>query len=149
MDILPSLDLKQLPTQDTKPNGTIDVRDFRLCPSRPEGPNLVEDDAALDHAQEYKQARRNVHVIVGKQLVGGQVSPDGVGDQRRQGLMCAKGKVVRESAKDGERNGNLYSIPAMSTELKRVFSHSKLRVTLIRNSLSLKPIETPELLRYW
>lgn len=44
---------------------------------------------------------------------------------------------------------DLLSIPAMSTELERVFSQSKLTITPMRNRLSEQTIETLELLRHW
>jgi hypothetical protein len=44
---------------------------------------------------------------------------------------------------------DLLSIPAMSTELERVFSQAKLTVTPTRNRLSDGSIESVELLRHW
>ncbi len=44
---------------------------------------------------------------------------------------------------------DLLSIPAMSTELERVFSHGKLTLTPIRNRLSNQTVEMLELLRHW
>jgi hypothetical protein len=44
---------------------------------------------------------------------------------------------------------DLLSIPAMSTELERVFSSAKLTATPLRNALSDKTMEVLELLRYW
>lgn len=44
---------------------------------------------------------------------------------------------------------DLLSIPAMSTELERVFSQAKLTISPIRSSLSSETIETLELMRYW
>ena len=55
-DVLPSMNLERFPTLDTEPNGTMDVRDFCLCLTRPEETVLVEDDNALDKAQKNKQA---------------------------------------------------------------------------------------------
>ena len=43
---------------------------------------------------------------------------------------------------------NLLSIPVISTELERVFSQSKLIITLMRNRLSEQIIKTLELLRH-
>lgn len=44
---------------------------------------------------------------------------------------------------------DLLSIPAMSTELERVFSQAKLTLTPQRNRLTDQTIELLELLRYW
>ena len=44
---------------------------------------------------------------------------------------------------------DLLSIPAMSTELERVFSHGKLTITPMRNRLSEQTVEMLELLRHW
>jgi hypothetical protein len=44
---------------------------------------------------------------------------------------------------------DLLSIPAMSTELERVFSQAKLTITPTRNRLSDETIESVELLRHW
>jgi hypothetical protein len=77
--------------------------DLRFCPARPEETILVEDDNTLDHTQEHKQTRQNVQGVAGKRRVGGQVSPDSVDNQRRQGLVCTKEKFVRESAENRDR----------------------------------------------
>jgi hypothetical protein len=44
---------------------------------------------------------------------------------------------------------DLLSIPAMLTELERVFSQAKLTITPTWNKLSAETIEMLELLRYW
>ena len=51
--------------------------------------------------------------------------------------------AVRQQALD------LLSIPAMLTELERVFSQAKLTITPTGNKLSAETIEMLELLRYW
>ena len=45
--------------------------------------------------------------------------------------------------------GDLLSIPAMSSELERVFSQAKLTAFLSRNALSDHVMEILELIRYW
>jgi hypothetical protein len=44
---------------------------------------------------------------------------------------------------------DVLSIPAMSTELERVFSHGKLTITPMRNRLSEQTVAMLELLRHW
>jgi hypothetical protein len=44
---------------------------------------------------------------------------------------------------------HILSIPAMLTELERVFSQAKLTITPTGNKLSAETIEMLELLRYW
>ena len=44
---------------------------------------------------------------------------------------------------------DLFSIPAMSAELERVFSQAKFTVTSTRNRMSDETLEIHELLRHW
>jgi hypothetical protein len=63
----------------------------------PEEAILVDDDTALDDAHEQKQPCRDVQVAAGKGLVGWQVSPDGVGRERRQGMVGAEEEFVLQA----------------------------------------------------
>jgi hypothetical protein len=103
---VPSLDVKSLLTLYAEPDRTIYVRDVGSRTAIPEEAILVDDDTALDDAHEQKQPRRDVQVAAGKGLVGWQVLPDGVGGERRQGMVGAEEEFVGGSAKDGDREQN-------------------------------------------
>lgn len=61
---------------------------------------LVDDDTTLGNAHEQKQPCRDVEVHAGEGFLGGQVSPDEVGRERRQGLVGAEEEFVRGSAEE-------------------------------------------------
>ena len=103
IDVLPSFDVNWLLKLYAEPDRTIYVRDVGSCTAIPEEAILVDDDTALDDTHEQKQARRDVQVAARKGLVGWQVSPNGVGGERRQGMVGAEEEFVGGSAKDGDR----------------------------------------------
>jgi hypothetical protein len=71
-------------------------------------------------------------------------------------VFAANNRVIAHVVKEGnlpagirQQALDLLSIPAMSTELERVFSSAKLLVSHRRSSLLAETIEICKLLRYW
>ena len=66
----------------------------------------ADDRILLGNAHQQKQSCRDVEVYAGGGFLGGQVSPDGVGSERCQGLMGAEEEFVGGFAEERQREQN-------------------------------------------
>ena len=100
VDSLPGFNVKWLLKLDADPDRAIFVGNMGPRASVTEDTVLADDHIALGKAHEQKQPCRDVQVDAGEGLLEGQVSPDGVGSERGQGLMGAEEEFVGWSAEE-------------------------------------------------
>ena len=88
-------DLKWLLKLYTNPDSAMFVGNMGPRTPVPKDTVSADDHEQLSHAQKQKQPSRDVYVRAGEVSFGRQVSPDGVGSKRGQGLMSAKEYFVQ------------------------------------------------------
>ena len=100
VDGLPGFDVEWLLKLYAHPDSAIFLGNMGSRTTITEDAVLVDDHIPLANAHEQKQPCRDVEVHVGEGFLGGQVSPDGVGSERRQGLVGAEEDFVGGSAEE-------------------------------------------------
>jgi hypothetical protein len=103
VDGLPSFHVKWLLNLDADPDYAIFVGNVGSRATVTEDTVSADDHIPLSNAYEQKQPGRDVQVHAGEGLLGGQVSPDGVGSERGRGLMCAEEEFVGGLAEKRQR----------------------------------------------
>ena len=106
VDGLPGFDIKWLLKLYADPDRAIFVGNMGSRTTVTEDTVLADDNIPLSNAHEQKQPCQNVYVHAGEGFLGGQVSPDGVGSERCQGLMGAEEEFVGGFAEERQREQN-------------------------------------------
>ena len=106
VDCLPGFDIKWLLKLDADPDRAILIGNIGSRTTVTEDTVLLDDHIPLGNAHKQKQPCRDVEVHAGEGFLGGQVSPDGVGSERCQGLMGAEEEFVAGSAEKRQREQN-------------------------------------------
>lgn len=100
VDGLPGFDIKWLVKLYADPDRARFMGNMGSRATVTEDTVSADDHIPLGNAHEKEQPRRDVEVHAGEGFLGGQVSPDGVGSERGQGLMGAEEEFVGGSAEE-------------------------------------------------
>jgi hypothetical protein len=97
---LPGFNVKLLLKLDADPDYAIFVGNMGPRTLIMEDTVLKDDHIPLSNAHEQKKPCRDIEVQAGEGFLEGQVSPDGVGSERGQGLMGAEEEFVGGSMEE-------------------------------------------------
>ena len=100
VDGLPGFHVKWVLKLDADPNYAIFVGNIGSRATVMEDTVSADDYIPLSNAHKQKQPGRDIQVYAREGLLGGQVSPDGVGSERGRGLMCAEEEFVGGPVKE-------------------------------------------------